>query len=344
MKHGTRWIALSMLVMAYGRSASPQVRTSVRALTITALRPSMAVTAAAPSTRACADPGSQTCGLGVCAVTVARCQNNRAVTCAPDVNRRVPETCDGLDNDCDGVVDNAPSSRVVRSACPAAAACEAVRAVALTPGVTDWRLAPASGRTCAPPFAAGASTHELHVVTVATRTAVALSTAQGGLALFAADRSAPALVTVDGLCAPGTRTGAAILEAGTYVLRATGDGAGARSVHVEAVAVPARAAAPVNASSSRVTLSTATLDEAPFDCRASEGVDVRVLVCPRGASAVLSSPRGFLASVEGAAGGRTCYPVSSQRAQAVPLPAGALAVVRAWPSGAERGPAFVDFR
>ena len=37
MKHGTRWIALSMLVIAYGRSASPQVRTPVRAPTITAL-------------------------------------------------------------------------------------------------------------------------------------------------------------------------------------------------------------------------------------------------------------------------------------------------------------------
>ncbi len=343
MKHGTRWIALSMLVIAYGRSASPQVRTRVRAPTITALRPSMsAIAVVAPSPLACSDPGVQTCGLGVCAVTVARCQNSRAVACAPDMNRRVPETCDGLDNDCDGVVDNAPASRVARSACPSAVACEAVRAVALTAGVTDWRLAPASGRTCAPPFAAGASSHELHVVTVAARTAVALSTAQGGLSLFAPN-GAPALVTVDGLCAPGTRTGAAILEPGTYVLRATGDGAGARSVHVEAVVVPARAAAPVTAASARVTMSTATAEEAPFDCRASEGVDVRVLVCPRGASAVLSSPRGFLASVEGAAGGRTCYPVSSQRAHTAPLPAGSLAVVRAWPSGAERGPAFVDF-
>ncbi len=364
MKQRAHWLALSLLVVASASPALAQPRRrirTVRAPSIGAVTPAAAPVAARPATAptfvvpvsalgaaqtanlACTDTGTQSCGVGACMVTVPRCQNGRALQCQPDMNRRVPETCDGVDNDCDGVVDNAPNSGVARSVCPAPAACTPLRAVSLTPGVTEWRLADAAANPCAAPFSvAGASSHEEVTVQVATRTAVVLSTTEGGAQLFGANRGA-VLETVDGLCAMGTRTGAAILEPGTYVLRATGDGAGARTVRVEAAAVPARASQVV-ASSQRVTMSTATGEQAPFDCRASDGVDVRVLVCPRGRSALLSSPQGFLASLEGASGGRTCYPVGAQQAQTAPLPAGSLVVVRAWPSGPERGPAFVDVR
>ncbi len=291
---------------------------------------------------ACTDTGTQSCGHGACMVTVPRCQNGRPLACQPNMNQRVPEFCDGIDNDCDGVIDNAPNSRAVRSVCPVAPSCEAIRTIAIGAGAATVPIAPASGRTCAPPFAVTASSHELQVITVATRMVVALSTTTGGVQMLGANRAV--INTTDGLCAPGTSAGAAIVEPGTYVLRATGDGVAARRVRVEAAVVPARASAPSVAASGRVTMSTAGAATAPFNCRTDEGVDVRVLMCPRGASAVLSATQGFLASLEGVSGGRTCYTVTSNGSVTAPLPGGSLVIVRVWPRRTERGPALLDLR
>ncbi len=366
MKHRTHWLALSLIVMAWGRvgSTQPRPRINVGRAPVTSLTVTSATAVAPSATRAtggagvgvapgvlpvvpttpaaCTDTGMQTCGLGACMVTVARCSGGRAVSCQPNMNQRVPETCDGVDNDCDGVIDNAPGSSSARSVCVAAARCEPIRALTFAAGESSVTMAPSSGRACAPPFSVGASSHELQVVTVAQRTAVVLSTTTGGAQLLGANGAV--LTTSDGLCAAGTSTGAAIVEPGTYVLRATGDGAGARSVRVEAAPVGARASGVVTGASGRVAMSTAGAAQGPYNCTADDGADVRVLVCPRGSRAVLSSTQGYLASLEGASGGRTCYPVTPNGSVSAPMPSGSLVIVRAWPQGSARGPAFVDVR
>ncbi len=48
--------------------------------------------------------GQETCGLGVCLHTVDLCVNGQMAACDPLAGAG-PETCDGLDNDCDGAVD-----------------------------------------------------------------------------------------------------------------------------------------------------------------------------------------------------------------------------------------------
>ena len=364
MKHRTHWLALSLIVMAWGGvgSAQPRPRFNAGRVPVTSLTVTSATAVTTPSTRGagsvvvppiappvvpstpavCTDTGTQSCGLGACMVTVARCSGGRSVTCQPDMNQRVPETCDGVDNDCDGVIDNAPGSSTARSVCPVAPRCEPIHSIALVAGASSVTIAPSSGHTCAPPFSVSASSHELQVVTVARRMAVVLSTATGGAQLLGANGAV--LSTSDGLCSAGTSTGAAIVEPGTYVLRATGDGANARSVRVEAAAVGARASAVVTGASGRIAMSTAGSAAGPFNCNADDGVDVRVLVCPRGATAVLSSTQGYIASLEGASGGRTCYPVTQNGSVSAPMPSGSLVIVRAWPQGSARGPAFVDVR
>jgi Putative metal-binding motif len=355
MNHRTHWLALSLVALAWGRVGESQPRPRFRRAPITTFTPGLVGTpvtvAPAPQgviiapvgvpVNACTDTGTQSCGQGACRVTVARCLNGQAVVCQPDMNQRVPELCDGLDNDCDGVVDNAPNNWTPRSVCPAAPQCEAIRTIALGAGASTVVINPASGRTCAPPLTVAASSHELVVITVASRMAVVLSTTTGGAQLE--NGNGAVLSTSDGLCTAGTSTGAALVEPGTYVLRATGDGAGARSVRVEAAAVSARATLSLGATG-RIAMSTAGAVQGPFDCNRDEGVDQRVLVCPRGAVASLSSPQGFLASVEGASGARTCYPVAPNGAVNAPLPGETLTIVRAWPMGAERGAAFFDLR
>jgi hypothetical protein len=50
------------------------------------------------------NPGSQTCGQGICTVTVPQCSGGAPVTCVPGTP--ATETCNNLDDNCDGVVDN----------------------------------------------------------------------------------------------------------------------------------------------------------------------------------------------------------------------------------------------
>jgi hypothetical protein len=48
--------------------------------------------------------GTSSCGLGQCQHVVDNCQQGNPVTCNP-LENSIPEICDGLDNDCDGVAD-----------------------------------------------------------------------------------------------------------------------------------------------------------------------------------------------------------------------------------------------
>lgn len=218
-------------------------------------------------------------------------------------------------------------------------ACEPLATVALAAGVSTWTLSPWDGRGCAALFGvADTGSHRLQTVHVSVRSAVAITT-DGGVAELVGEGGRTALVTTEGLCATGVRTGVAIVESGTYVLRVTGAGEGARALHVEAMMVPSGASL---ARDAWVPMSTAARD-ADLRC-GGEGADVRVLMCPNARRATLSSPGGVVASVESPTSARVCFPVAAGQSQAVALPAGALAVVRAWPSGPERGVAFVDLR
>jgi len=50
------------------------------------------------------NPGTQTCGIGECERTVDLCVNGVQQTCIP--GQAVSEICNGLDDDCDGIVDD----------------------------------------------------------------------------------------------------------------------------------------------------------------------------------------------------------------------------------------------
>lgn len=49
-------------------------------------------------------PGTTTCGVGACATTVQNCVNGQAQQCQPGAPSA--ETCNGIDDDCDGKIDN----------------------------------------------------------------------------------------------------------------------------------------------------------------------------------------------------------------------------------------------
>ncbi|MDQ1348820.1 MAG: hypothetical protein QG573_2196, partial [Acidobacteriota bacterium] len=55
------------------------------------------------------NPGTQTCGEGVCQVTVDQCAGGEPILCVPDWGAATAETCNGLDDDCDGTPDNSPA-------------------------------------------------------------------------------------------------------------------------------------------------------------------------------------------------------------------------------------------
>jgi hypothetical protein len=52
------------------------------------------------------NPGNQTCGDGVCQVTVPLCTNGNDNTCVPNSGASSPEICNNIDDNCDGLVDN----------------------------------------------------------------------------------------------------------------------------------------------------------------------------------------------------------------------------------------------
>ncbi len=52
------------------------------------------------------DLGTETCGTGVCEVTQDRCDTGQVQSCSPNTAAMVAESCDGLDNDCNGSTDD----------------------------------------------------------------------------------------------------------------------------------------------------------------------------------------------------------------------------------------------
>jgi len=217
--------------------------------------------------------------------------------------------------------------------------CEPLASTTLSAGATSWTLTPWNGRGCAAPYGvADTGSHQLQTVVVPTRSVIALNT-EAGLVEFMGEGNRTVLMTQEGLCAAGVRTGVAIVEPGTYVLRATNAGEGARTVQAVSSPVPARASL---TSELWIPMSTAA-SEGDLRCE-GDGADVRVLVCPNGRRATLSAPHGMVASVEGLGATRTCFAVAPGHAQTVLLPTGPFAVLRAWSYGVERGAAFIDLR
>lgn len=53
--------------------------------------------------------GTTTCGNGVCQVTADNCVGGAANACVPDLGPRTTESCNGIDDDCDGLFDEGPS-------------------------------------------------------------------------------------------------------------------------------------------------------------------------------------------------------------------------------------------
>ncbi len=54
--------------------------------------------------------GQTTCGFGRCTVQGQNCIAGKSQSCVPDVALSEPEVCNGVDDDCDGYVDNAPGT------------------------------------------------------------------------------------------------------------------------------------------------------------------------------------------------------------------------------------------
>lgn len=243
----------------------------------------------------------------------------------------------------------APGSAVTPPPGNAAPACVPLRHERILglPALQAWTLAAINDRSCAAPTYAGrtSTAHELIVIEVPSRVAVALTTDRGGLEISAQGRNGPVLTTTAGLCGPGSSTGVAVLEPGQHVLRAVGgDGNAPRSVQVEAIAVPAGLAPAERPGTGRVVLNPATTQPPPYDCRNSDGVVVRLLACPgsRASMAAFTAEQGALVSIESATAARVCITVPAGQRPTTPLPGGRLVVLRAWPLGTGRGPVAID--
>jgi alpha-tubulin suppressor-like RCC1 family protein len=52
---------------------------------------------------------TETCGVGACEVTVGLCADGEIISCEP-LPPTMADVCDGIDNDCDGVVDDEPTA------------------------------------------------------------------------------------------------------------------------------------------------------------------------------------------------------------------------------------------
>jgi hypothetical protein len=52
------------------------------------------------------NPGNQSCGDGVCHVTVPQCVSGAPNTCTPNWAASTTETCNDIDDNCDGTIDN----------------------------------------------------------------------------------------------------------------------------------------------------------------------------------------------------------------------------------------------
>jgi hypothetical protein len=52
------------------------------------------------------DQGTESCGVGACAVTTPRCLDGAPTACVPDSSASSPEVCNGIDDDCDGMIDD----------------------------------------------------------------------------------------------------------------------------------------------------------------------------------------------------------------------------------------------
>ncbi|MCC6996369.1 MAG: putative metal-binding motif-containing protein [Deltaproteobacteria bacterium] len=55
------------------------------------------------------NPGTQTCGIGVCQVMPNICSGGAPLQCVPNSGAASPEVCDGVNNDCAGGIDDDPA-------------------------------------------------------------------------------------------------------------------------------------------------------------------------------------------------------------------------------------------
>ena len=80
----------------------------------------------------------KSCGLGACAGGVTQCAGETGITCSTASQVGV-EVCDGIDNDCDGLVDGADADMVVPNCENQAGACAgSKKPLALCQGASGW--------------------------------------------------------------------------------------------------------------------------------------------------------------------------------------------------------------
>lgn len=291
----------------------------------------------------CTDTTStQVCGLGVCTVVAPKCRNGRPFTCMPAGNMAVPEICNGLDDNCDGILDNAPGEVAPGGVCNSRPKiCPPVASLDISAGRVVVTASSDADAHCGMNLASGDGTQRYGRVLVHVREtmAIALSTNAADTTLAPSDQRGADVIVPGGACGEG-HVGAAIVPPGEYVITAGRDTPrGAFTLVFVASPVPANTPPPIGPTETFVTMNTAVGRET-FDCERSPGSDVRVLLCP--SALTLTATRlgsaSFRFSVEAADDvRRTCY-FGDSMPSAVPLPQGLLAVVRAWGYGGESGP------